>query len=273
MERLNIIFLAALLPALVLAQENSKKVLDDIVIQETYEAGFQEEKPALNINLDFSDVVNIKERTSWQSVDQTDEIEKQMSPDVHISHPELARIPPAPVKVFHIAMTNIRRWVFSITARDGSVFRKISGEGNPPQQLKWDGKSDQGLPLMAGHKYAYSMTAVDKAGNRGTFPGQSFTIPAFYLQEEDTVLVGIAGPEIFSADGLGLTPDAEKYAREVAMLIRYFAKQPGVAVYGLNPHLELFLDMIRSDLIVEKGYFQEIKGSRTNSESILFEIK
>jgi len=276
MGRPTIIILAAFLPVFVFGQETpgqqDANVLDDIVIQETYEAGFEEEKPALSLNFDFSDVVSIKERASWTSVDQTEEIAKQVRPDLRLSHPELANIPPAPVKVFHITMANIGRWEFNITASDGSLFRTISGEGNPPQQLGWDGRSDQGLPLVPGHRYAYSMTAVDKAGNRGTFPGQSFTIPAFYLQNEETFLIGLAGSEIFSADGLGLTPDAEKYAREVATLIRYFTTQARVTVCGHNRYLGQFLELVRSELIVEEGYFQKIKGSRTNSESILFEI-
>lgn len=276
MTKPGMLFLAALLPMMVFGQDNSgdkdENVLDDIVIQETYETEFEEEKPALNLTLDFSDVVSIKERTSWKSLDQTDELGQQILPNLHLSHPELANIPPAPVKDFHITMANIGRWELSITARDGSVFRKISGEGNPPQQLEWDGRSDQGRPLLAGHQYAYRMTAVDKAGNRGTFPGQSFAIPAFYLQYEDTVRVGLAGSVLFAADGLGLTPAAEKYAREVATLIRHFARQPRVAVFGHHRYLETFLEIIRSDLIVEEGYFQRIEGRRANSESILFEI-
>lgn len=276
MKHVRIIIAIMIFSALASGQETKNEngnVLEDVVVQESYEAIFEEEKPPLALNVDFSDVVSIKERVSWSSLDK-DQAQNQheTSLELHFSRPELARIRPAPVQVFHVNLQNIARWQLDIIASDGSLFRRLSGEGNPPETLSWDGKSDQDEPLIPGHSYSYNMIAVDKAGNKGTFPGQSFQVPAFYLQQGESLLIGLAGSTLFSADGLRLNFVAEEFAREIANLIRYFSKKNHVTVAGGDANIDKFLQLIAGDLIVEENFFQKTNSKPTKGDYLFFHV-
>ena len=50
---------------------DSSNVLDDVTVKESFESGFIEEKLPLQLKLDLSNVVQIKERVHWSSVDPT----------------------------------------------------------------------------------------------------------------------------------------------------------------------------------------------------------
>jgi len=79
-------FISTIFPVLISAQESQKQqeengnVLNDVVIQETYQAEFEEEKLTLSLSIDFSDVLDIKERTTWKSVDRGNETNMPVLP-------------------------------------------------------------------------------------------------------------------------------------------------------------------------------------------------
>ena len=70
--------------------------------------------------------------------------------------------------------------------------------------------------------YSVRVKAVDKAGNQGSFPGQTFTVPAFYLRMDDKTLIGLDCKAVYMTDGLNLRPEARQYAQEVMSLVRFF---------------------------------------------------
>lgn len=257
------------------SQENaeSANVLDDIIIEGTYEALFEEEKPPIDLQLDFSDVVQFDDGMNWDSIDEILPGELQESCqglESHLSTPEMVSIIPAPVKVFTAQFEKIRRWKLEITSIDGTVFRSIGGEGSPPARIDWDGLSDTGEVLTAGQNYAYNFVAVDKAGNRRIFPGKTFKVDAFYLTPGDSLLIGLDPQLLFDETTLRSTLQAKVYAREVASLIRYYSAAGKITVLSSGANIGEFLDLVSSDLIIDP---QAISQPGSKGKSVMFIVE
>ena len=97
---------------------DSSNILNDVVVQETYEAHFEEDKSPIQIDLDFSNVVKISERVNWKSIDKKREPIEQSSSKImklQLSSPEFASIRPAPVKIFKAYLEKLDRWRLDIT--------------------------------------------------------------------------------------------------------------------------------------------------------------
>lgn len=252
-------------------QPESNNVLDDIVIQESFQAEFGEEKLPVQLAIDFSNVVTITERVDWCSVDKTKKYHTIQATDdivLNLSVPQFATIRPAPVKIFRAKFKNIQRWQLAITGSDGAVFRTIAGVGTPPEEIAWDGLSDAGEPLVAGKNYAYNFSAVDQAGNRRTFPGQTFTVTAFYLHHDEGVLIALAGSALPANDGLHVKPDTERLAAEVASLIRYFLKDGNISITSSDPNADEFLELVANELIVDTDLFKRTPASQKQGNSL-----
>lgn len=248
--------------------EQAKKSLDDVVVKETYEAGAEEEKLPVVLKSDFTNLVEIRERIHWSSVPWTFE---DLNPAVTLfecktSSPELVGIIPGPAKVFHVDFKDLANWKLEIFASDGSKFRSLSGEGDPPQNLPWNGRGDSGNPLIPGEKYAYSFTAVDKAGNRRTFPGEAFTVPALYLSSEGGVWIGISDNMLFSPNGFGLSSNAEDYSSELASLIYYYAQKGKIKIQSHHPDTEKFLELLAKKLGMDAASFEQANGSEPQGD-------
>jgi hypothetical protein len=252
------------------AQEGNKS-LDDVVVKETYEAGGEEEKLPIFLDADFSNLVEIKERIYWSSVPwkygdgnpSTDLLE------CRISRPEFTRIIPAPAKIFHVNFKDLASWKLDIFTSDGSTFRGLSGEGDPQRSISWDGRSDLGKPLLPGEQYAYSFTAIDKAGNRRTFPGEGFTVQALYLPDEKGIWIGLSNASLFSADGYGLAKTAEQFSSELVNFIYYYAKKGTVRVQCSNSETDKFLELLAQKLGRDITFFQRDPQSTASTSCFM----
>lgn len=265
-----LMFLSCLF-TLVLSQTDENvgnQALDDVVVKETYEAGFEEEKLPVFIDADFSNIIEIKERINWSVVDWKvggSDLYSNLF-ELHFSAPELVGIKPPPAKTFQVNFEQLARWKLDIFTSDGKLFRSLGNEGSPPSQITWDGRSDAGVPLIPGEQYAYSFTATDKAGNRRTFPGEGFLVKALYLTEENTVWIGISDDELFSPDGFGLTQDAVEYSRELTNFIYYYGNIGQIKVSSNHPDTEKFLKLLAENL-GEEVKFIRIEHSGASRQS------
>jgi hypothetical protein len=257
-------------------QADSSQTLDDIIVQETFEASFEEEKFPIHLNLKLSDVVKIPERINWESIDQHN-IKKDEKNWQHfsfrLSSPQWANIQPAPVKVFKVQFKNLKSWKLDIFTSDGTLFRSMEGEKNPPKTIPWDGRGDTGEMMIPGHNYSYSFTPVDKAGNKRTFPGKSFFIPAVYSIAEDSLWIGIAVSQIFSYEGFGLLNTAGNYAKEVASLIRYYSKKNEIIVECYHPKSQDFIKLITTELGEDDKFIRYKRVSKKKDEHLVVLIE
>lgn len=59
----------------------------------------------------------------------------------------------------------LAEWEINIFNESGILFKKFSGKGNAPKELKWDGTGDNGELVESASEYDVQFSAVDLAGN------------------------------------------------------------------------------------------------------------
>jgi hypothetical protein len=251
-----------------------QKGLDDIIVKETFEAGSEEEKLPVSLKADFSNLVEIKERIYWSSVSWEFGGEQPTVQNFSgkFSQPELTGIAPAPAKVFFMNFEELASWKIDVFTSDGKKFRTLSGEGKPPKSIGWDGRGDDNNPLTPGESYAYSLTAIDKAGNRRTFPGGAFSVPALYLNDEDGIWIGLSYSSLFTPNGYGLAPEAENFAAELVNFIYYFSNDGSVRIDSDHPLTDTFVSLLAKKLSKETDFFEIISSAESNGKCFIMKI-
>jgi hypothetical protein len=256
-------------------ETGQQQSLDDVIVKETYQAGSEEEKLPVLLKADFSNLVEIKERIHWSSVFWKYEGEKPTVENFsgRLPLPELTNISPGPAKVFFLNFEELASWKIDVFTSDGKKVRTLSGEGKPPKSIAWDGRRDDNTPLIPGESYAYSLTAIDRAGNRRTFPGGAFSVPALFLKDDDGIWIGLSYGSIFSPNGYGLAPDAENYAAELVNFIYYFSEEGSVSINSNHPQTDIFVSMIAKKLGREVAFFHRNSDSGSQDKCFVMRIK
>lgn len=239
------------------------QILDDVVIKETYEVGTEEEKMPIRLRSNFTNLVEIRERINWSSVPWSNEdLSKFQLFECGISSPELVEINPEPAKVFHVNFENLAHWKLDILSSDGIVFFTLNGENDPPESIAWDGRGNSGDPLIPGEQYAYSFTATDKAGNRRSFPGEAFSVPALCLTTVEGAWVGLSNTLLFSSNGYGLSSTAENYSNELANLIYYYSTNGTIKIESQHPDTQKFLELLAQKVGLDVSYFEVLNDPK-----------
>jgi hypothetical protein len=256
-------------------ESDTQKSLDDIVVKEKFQLGTEEEKLPVVLKADFSNLVEIEERIHWSSVSWKFEGEKPgfETFSSKISKPELTAITPQPVKVFTVNFEDLSRWKIDIFTSDGQKFRTIDGEENPPKSIAWDGLGDDNTPLIPGESYSYSFTATDLAGNKRTFPGSAFSIPAYYLKNENGIWVGLSYSTIFSSNGFGLTYQAEEIANEMVNYLYYFSEEGYVNISSEHPLTDQFLALVAKKIGKDVSFFQKEQIDSYQDKCLVVQIR
>jgi hypothetical protein len=256
-------------------ENTGSQSLDDVIVKETFEAGKEEEKLPIFLKADFSNLVEIKERIHWSSVSWKYEGEKPAVENFSgkLSAPEYAGIAPQPAKIFYLNFEELSSWKIDIFTSDGQNFRTLSGEGNPPKQIAWDGRGNDNTPLVPGESYAYSLTATDRAGNKRTFPGEAFSVEALYMKDGNELWIGLSNSAIFSPDGYGLNYGAGNYAAELVNLIYYFADEGAVTIESDHPQKDQFLGILAQKIGKDISYFKQKQGSDSAEKCFVMRVK
>jgi hypothetical protein len=237
-------------------KSDSSQTLEDVLVQETYEMEFEEEKLPVQINTDFSVLLEIPDRVHWSILDKSDPSSAEDGWEhfpFNLFAPELVNIRPEPIMRFRTKFKKLASWRFGIHRNDGQTFRIYEGKGNPPEYISWDGRGDEGESFIPGQNYSYSFTAIDKASNKRVFPGETFSVPAAYLSRPKGVEVGIASSELFTDDGLNLMPTAKDLAREVANLYRYYSHKGNISIEISHPRSDDFIQLMADNLMIAPG--------------------
>jgi hypothetical protein len=278
MKRTIYLISLIILTANLWAQETEtgqQKSLDDIVVKEKFQIGGEEEKLPVVLKADFSNLVEIEERINWSSVSWHFEGEKPGFERFtsKLSAPELTGITPQPAKVFTVNFEELASWKMDIFTSEGQKFRSLSGEGNPPESIPWDGLGDDNTPLVPGESYAYSFTAIDRAGNKRTLPGPSFSVPALCLKDNGDVWVGLSYSTLFSPGNFGLTRQADDFAEEVVNCIYFFANEGNISVSSNHPLTDQFLELVAKKLGQDVSLFHKESDGGYQDKCLVVRIK
>ncbi|MEE8424658.1 MAG: hypothetical protein V3S11_02455, partial [Elusimicrobiota bacterium] len=91
-------------------------------------------------------------------------------------------------------------WDFVVVDAAGRVFRKFTGEGDPPESLEFDGRSDEGKWLKVGQVYQGVLTYRDPNGRSHTAMGQPFALAGLSLQKSNGYVISLAAQTMFAED-------------------------------------------------------------------------
>jgi outer membrane protein OmpA-like peptidoglycan-associated protein len=103
--------------------------------------------------------------------------------------------------------SSLANWSFEIHEPQPPylLFYKWEGEGNPPRELVWNGKSSSGEVVQSASDYPYTFAAADSLGNSSTLEGE-IAVDVLVIKEGENLKVQVPsivfGPNSGGFDGL-----------------------------------------------------------------------
>lgn len=136
----------------------------------------------------------------------------------------------APITTFRTefgASADVRHWRLDITDYRGEGFRSLEGDGVPPLELAWDGRSDHEEMLRPGFPYSFLFTIEDSGTNRYQYAGSTFVLPTLAYTEGKNLRLEAAAAEFFVTREAKPLPEAE---RRIDRLLREILEAPDRAI-------------------------------------------
>jgi hypothetical protein len=156
-------------------------------------------------------------------------------------HPWIREMASTPVAHFYTEDPEghkVKEWRLAITDFRGSQFKTFGSEGDPPDKVAWDGRSNRGEMLRIGYPYSYVFTITDKGTNTYNYAGVSFRIPALDYRREGDRILELAGDELFDRHEAELTGYGEEWLTRTCDEIRQHPYSP-VRVLVIAEELQL----------------------------------
>ena len=117
-------------------------------------------------------------------------------PSPYVAHPWLGAFVSGSVARFRPQVTEVSRWRLVVADSRGQTVTSFAGEGRPPREIVWDGRTKAGEPVVPGLTYSYVFEAYDRAGNKRNFVGEAFTVSAFRLEAADGPVLVFSGKDL-----------------------------------------------------------------------------
>jgi len=74
-------------------------------------------------------------------------------PTPYVAHPWLSQFATGAVARFEPNVKDVDRWKLMVADSKGQVVKTFEGKGDPPKQVQWDGRSQNGMPVTPGLTY------------------------------------------------------------------------------------------------------------------------
>lgn len=168
------------------------------------------ERPQLAIDLDPDKVHGLESGTAA-------DVLNRVAPDLttaylatstnqpmpYVAHPWLSQFATGAVARFEPNVKDVDRWKLMVADSKGQVVKTFEGKGDPPKQMQWDGRSQNGNPVTPGLTYSYIFEAYDKAGNKRNFVGQGFRVSAYRLDAPSGPVLVFSGQNLLASQKSG----------------------------------------------------------------------
>ncbi len=97
---------------------------------------------------------------------------------------------------FRPDLKSVERWRLMVADSKGQTVKAFEGKGNPPKEIVWDGRSQEGQPSPPGLTYSYVLEAYDRAGNKRNFLGDGFKLPSYRVDTPEGRMILFSGSEL-----------------------------------------------------------------------------
>jgi len=119
-----------------------------------------------------------------------------------VSRPWLSQFASGSVARFRPEVTDVARWRLLVANAKGETVATMEGKGQPPKEIPWDGRAQDGSMVVPEMVYSYVFEAHDRAGNKRNFLGEGFRVTAYRAADA-------TGPRLaFGARRLAWTEDS-----------------------------------------------------------------
>lgn len=150
------------------------------------------ERPPLTFSLDPSQVAGLVQGDGRDILDRVQPdlttgfyaaSAQERSP--YMARPWLRQFASGAVARFQPAVKGVERWKLTVADSRGQAVRVYEGEGDPPKEIVWDGRTANGATVTPGVTYSYVFEAKDKAGNKRNFVGEGFRVSAYKIDSPE----------------------------------------------------------------------------------------
>ena len=165
-------------------------------------------RPELRLDLNPEDVPGLTRGTAMDVLDRT-------SPDLaspmlaatsesrtpYLARPWLRQFATGSVAHFRPEVKGVTSWKLLVADSRGQTVTSYQGNGDPPKEIAWDGRTKAGAPVTPGLTYSYVFEARDRAGNKRNFVGQGFTVSACRIDGPGGPTLVMTGRDLAPAGG------------------------------------------------------------------------
>jgi len=201
--------------------EDGAVLMKDMTVEAENRIRIEFERPALDLDLNAREVPGLDRVNALEVLDRNRfdlvaplvaRSARERTP--YLPRPWLTELSAGPVAVFRPSLDGVSRWALTIANSQGRTVARFEGSGNPPSEIGWDGRAEDGRPSLPGLVYSYALEAYDRAGNKRSFPGDGFELPAYRSESSDSLFLLIPGSEL--AEGPSLILEAATRLNQIA---------------------------------------------------------
>ena len=239
------------------------------------------EKPPLQITPDvFSPIDSVvramEKQVTFKSVSV---VEKAIDQSV-ISQSDVIRVPvessliqtEIKIPLPKIKKKKVAKWELTIVNSLGLPVSSLSGTGNPPNTVTWDGKMASGELVTPMEPYNYRLLVIADDGSRRQFLGEPFKVVGFATTDNEGYKIRFNLNKIFKPQSSDLQNDAETILTDILNHIKEkFTTSITFRIYSSDPYLmqtrkKVIMDFLNKNMELGQGTVQfepkHITGSK-----------
>ncbi|HNI57273.1 MAG TPA: hypothetical protein PKZ00_06795 [Elusimicrobiota bacterium] len=206
------------------------------------------EKPTPEIKIDVRDMVDsVTEKTEkllerprpvpgdedFQRFDRLSSNQTARPWLPELAEPPLISFRPEPAK------TTVKGWRLEITDETGEVIQTLTGNGNPVDEIVWDGTVKDGKMIKVATAYSFRFITVDEYKNAHTTLGKAFTLKHLKFEDKKNMVVEISSKFLFKDEKIA--PEALPIFERTLDVLRDYSRYPFA--------LEFHTDAPQGDLV------------------------
>lgn len=166
-------------------------VLESVTVEGEDRVGIQFDRPELRVDIDPATASGLSWGNVWSLLDSDAlgviapfKARSAFDRTTYVARPYIEEFRTGEVARFRPALEGVEKWTLTVADSRGRTVAQFTGKGKPPKEIGWNGRDTKGTPVPPGPTYSYVLEAMDKAGNKRSFVGDGFQIPA-YISENN----------------------------------------------------------------------------------------
>jgi hypothetical protein len=129
---------------------------------------------------------------------------------------------------FQPKMEGVEKWWLTIADSRSDTLAVMEGKGNPPKEISWDGRTRKGTVVSPGVTCSYVLEALDRAGNRRSFVGPGFVLPAYRVRDAVNEMLLFSGEDLGDPAALASSANPPAIILETASWLNQISPTSGV---------------------------------------------